>query len=112
VNHYKEFESISTQNKKDEEEVAFFLKEIETFVNGLNININDIKPLPDEEESQAHIFLIDVEMESSIIDFMEFLHKIASSKNLIRIEKMSLITKGQRGHKLTIKLIISKTFLV
>jgi len=112
VKHYKEFELITKQTKTAEEEIAFFLKEIESFINNLNVTINDIKPLPDEQDNQAHVFFIELEIESSVIDFISFLHKIASSPTMIRVEKMTLMTKGKKDNRLSLRLIISKTFIV
>ena len=112
VTNYKEFESIARQNKTDEEEIALFFKEIESFISNLNIRINDVKPLPDEDNNQSHVFLIDVEMASSMRDFMAFLHAIATSKTMIRVDKIVLTAQGKKDNRLTVRLIISKTFLV
>ena len=112
VTNYKEFESIMRQSKTDKEEIAFFLKEIESFIADLNIRINDIKPLPDEDTQQSHVFFIDVEMDSSLKDFIMFLHAIATSKTMIRVERIVLTVQGKKDNRLTIELILSKTFLV
>jgi len=107
---YTEYEAIARQAKTDEEEIAFFLKEIESFTANLNISINDIKPLPQERDKHTTILFIEIEMLSSMKDFIAFLHTIASSRTMIHIHKMSLSIISRRDDILTIKLVISKTF--
>ena len=111
VELYHTYEDIAAQKRSDEEELALFLKEIENFAGPLDVAINDIKPLPNEEEKHKNVFLLRLEMEGAIDELVSFLHTIASSDTLIRVETMSLQTTSRRNNILTAKITLSKTFL-
>jgi Tfp pilus assembly protein PilO len=108
---FQKYEEVSRQEKSDEEEGTLFLKEIEAFGLGLNLAINDIKPMPTVKDSHTTSFLIRLEMEGTIEDFIAYLHAIASSNTLIRVEDLSLQTVSRRNNVLNAKVTLSKTFL-
>ena len=111
-NEYKQIEAIGVKNRSDEEERALFLKEIESFIQGLSISLKDIKPLKTQDKKGSETFYLELEMESSIGDLMAYLHTIATSGSLIRVERMTISTKEKKSNIHIIKQTVSKTFAV
>jgi len=112
VTLFEKYEKISRQDNSDEEELALFLKELEAFASGYQISIDDIKPLPNRKDSNANTFLIRLEMQGTIQDVISYMHEIADSGTLIRIENLTIQTVSRRNNILNAKITLSKTFLV
>jgi Tfp pilus assembly protein PilO len=108
---FNTYEAIARQARSDEEELAFFLKEIEEFSSGLALSIQDIKPMAPNDEKYTNRFGLQLEIQGPIADIISFFHRIASSETLIRIESFSLQTISRRDNVLNIKLAVSKTYL-
>lgn len=108
---FNAYEKIARQAHSDEEELAVFLKEIEEFAAGLSLAIDDIKPMPRNDERHANRFGLRLEIQGPITDIISFFHRIASSETLIRIETFSLQTISRRDNVLNVKLAVSKTYL-
>jgi len=111
LNRFREYDNMAKQTRDDEAEKAFFLKEFETIVGPMQLSVNDIKPLPVEEEQFKKAFFIKVEMTGAIKECISFLHKIASNHSLVHVENMTITSENSRTSLLTYEMTISKTFL-
>lgn len=109
---YQEYKDVVKQTRSDEEEMAFFIKEIQAYTQELSLSIKDIKPMSKVGSAGVNIFSVDVNIEGSIKDLVLLLHKIASEKKLIKVEKMSLeVARSSDSTTLSASFGFSKNFI-
>jgi len=96
------------QSAGDPEQIAtLFLKELEALVQSAGLVIIDIKVLPKLYEKDAVRFLVEVEMESDIAQFVELLHRMSTTQKLITAERLTVERKSALEQTLSIHAVFS-----
>ena len=104
---YVEHEDALHLRGSDEEVAALFLKDLEGFVEKAGLAIVDIKVLPKLYETGVVRFLVQVEMESEVPQFIEFLKVLSTTNKLIAAERLTVERKGAQQQILSIHAVFS-----
>ena len=83
------------------------MKDLEGFVAKAGLAIVDIKILPKVYETGAVRFLVEVEMESEVAQFIEFLKILSTTDKLIVAERLTVERKGVQQQTLSIHAVFS-----
>ncbi len=104
---YVDIEEELRLRGSDEEVAALFLKDLEGLVARTGLAIIDIKVLPKLYETGTVRFLVEVEIEAEIAQFIEFLKEMSSDSKLIAAERLTLERKGVNAQTLSIHAVFS-----
>lgn len=99
--YLKPVESVDT-------EIARFLKEVEALAQKSQLSLSNVNSLPAAEEGRFQRFTVEVNCESTLSQWMEFVYLLESSESLIEIERGSLALEKEGEEKLKGNLRISR----
>jgi len=111
----KEFEKFAEYVKRsgsDEEEVAKLLGEIESLARQSNVYLIDVKPQTLQKVDFYKQYSVEIELEGKMSDLMAFLHRINTSTQLLRAEKLRLNSTEEGGKTLKSSVLITKVLVL
>ena len=98
--------------KSDEEEKAFFLKQVEEAALKAGLKIEDIKPLPHTAKDGFLNCMIDVEMNGLMDNVVKFIYEMVENQSFIKIDRLT-ITAADRGSEETkVSFSLTKSLLL
>ena len=106
---YTKFSKYAKSTKREEEELAAILTEIETISRNNSCLIASIKPLGTRKLPSYKEILIDATIEADIKQFSKFLYDIETSKNMIlKVRRFTISSKSGQMDTLRGTFLISK----
>ncbi len=95
---FKEYESQILAEGSDEQEVAKLLREIEDLSRNVGFYILSLKPLPISDQGFYKKYTIQLEGEGEMRTVGSFLHRLGTSQQLLKVERLEL--SARTGTKL------------
>lgn len=105
---YYGYEQYAVKGVSDEEDMAFFLNEVETQARRSGMRIANIKPGPVKEFSNYKRFGVEMTCEMPLERFVEFVYNLQTSAHLIRIERLKLMSQGKGNPLLKAEMFATK----
>lgn len=91
-----------------DEESAIALSSIEKLARGANVYITNIKPLTTKSYENYNKFSFRVTTESRISELTKFIYELQSSEQLLKIDRMALMSKERQPDTIKAVLHITK----
>ncbi len=102
------FGDYFTQEVKAEEEViADFLKQVELMATKANVQMSKLTPAGQEYTDDFLKYLVSLDCSASLTDLTSFIYALQSSKNLFKVEKMT-VSSGKAEDVVQATLTISR----
>ncbi len=95
----------------DEEEIAALLNEVEKIARAASVQITDIKPKPTREEEFYKKYLLEMDCEATMEEYIKFIYNLQQSTQLIRAERVKLSALGKNSPLLKANMLITKVLL-
>ena len=73
-----------------------FLKEIENFARGADLNIRNIKPLDTKEEDLYKIYSVRIEVQDDILTLAKFLHSFTEELKYIGVKRFHINAQSKK----------------
>jgi DNA-directed RNA polymerase subunit F len=99
----------STQGLSIEEVTTLLLKEIGELAEKTSVYLIDIKPTGTKEEVVYRKYFVTLSCEAQMQQIIDFMYKIESSNNLLKIEKYNISQKSEESSIARCSMTISKT---
>ncbi len=103
---YEDF--LAAQKLSDEEVDAVMLGVMDSLASQSSVAITNVKPLGAKDEGQYKKFTIRVSAESSMVNLMKFVYDLQSSKQLLKVERMTLRAKARKSDIIQATLHVTK----
>ena len=84
---FSKFEKLGTSQ---DEEVSYFLRQIEAISKKSSVQIIDIKPYYARKAGSGTEYKVEIEIESSLNQFISFIYNLQNSEGLLRTAKFSI----------------------
>ncbi len=111
----EEFEKYMAFIKKkgsDEEDVASFLKEIESLAQKSKVSLINIKPQPVKKMEFYKKYTIEIKGEGHIEQFVKFIYYLQKSYQILKVEKIHLNVRNSFSTRVKGSLIITKILVM
>ena len=79
-----------TRKLSHDEEVSIFLKQLEEMVGKSGLKVNNLRPIPYDENKDLDTLVIELTIEGEMEQYLDFLHSLATSEDLLDIRAMSV----------------------
>ncbi len=110
-NRYSAYAAYSVTNGADEEEVASLLNEVEGQARKAGLSLLNIKPKPGTTTEVGKQYPVEVEVETQMNELIKFIHGLHSSKYILRVQKLRLVSKGRSKAEVKGYLLINRTVI-
>ncbi|MFH1578371.1 MAG: hypothetical protein ABIC18_04810 [Candidatus Omnitrophota bacterium] len=104
----QKYEKYSMSDITAEEAITLTLKEIENLANKAAVYLIDIKPTDIRDEFAYKKYFLNLSCEGQMEQLMDFIYKVESSDNLLKIEKYSISPKSEDSSIAHSSITISK----
>ncbi|MFH1199369.1 MAG: hypothetical protein V1650_04355 [Candidatus Omnitrophota bacterium] len=107
----QEYAKYKQQIKKvgtDEEETVRILAEIEALASKLGVRLVNVKPRPCLQIELGKEYSVEVEAEADMGALANFFYQLNASEQLLRIEKLSLVSKDKNSSALKSLILVTK----
>lgn len=101
----------SVNKLSKEEEVSLFLKTIENMAKEYSLKIIDLKPIDTETASVSGEYLINLDCEATVDNFMNFVYNIEYSKDILRVKKFTIAPLSPETNTAKFGITISKIII-
>jgi len=91
-----------------DEEVSALLKTIENMAKDYSLKIINLKPVDSEASGVSGEYLITLECEAKVDDFINFVYNIEYSKDILRVKKFNIIPQSPESTLAKFIITISK----
>jgi len=108
---YEEYVDFIQKEGSDEEKVAKILGEIEVLARKSEVYLVDTKPHTPKQVDFYREFAVEIEGEGRMESLILFLHRLNSSDQLLRAEKVRLNIKGKTTGIIKASMLITKVLL-
>jgi Tfp pilus assembly protein PilO len=111
----EEFEKYMAFIKKkgsDEEDVASFLKEIESLAQKSKVSLINIKPQPVKKMEFYKKYTIEIKGEGHIEQFVKFIYYLQKSYQILKVEKIHFNVRNSFSTRVKGSLIITKILVM
>lgn len=105
---YLQYADYVKKRGSDEEEMAAFLNAVEKEARVSGIRIADIKPKPVKALLFYKKYTLEMNCEASMEKYIEFIYHLQRSAQLIRTEKLKLVSQGQNTPLLKAQMFVTK----
>lgn len=92
----------------DEEELTVFLNEVEKVARASGMHIANIRPEPVKDLEFYKKYLLEMNCEATMENYIEFIYNLQKTAQLIRVEKLKLFSQGKANPLLKARLLITK----
>lgn len=103
--------TLGRLSSTDPVEVAALLREIERLGKESGIALNEVKPLPPEEDEQGQVFPFEIHTTGSFKQWVHLVYLLQTSESLFRVERATLGAKEQDSDILEGSLRISRKLM-
>lgn len=100
------------QSGSDEENFAFFLKEIELISRQASVYITNLKPLSILKESGYKEYLVRVEAEGRLNSLADFLYNLPDSEQIVSLKQLQIINLSQQEENLQFQMNLGRMIIV
>lgn len=101
-----------TRKHSHDEEVSIFLKQLEDMVGQSGLKVNNLRPIPYDESQDLDTLVIELTVEGEMEQYLNFLHNVATSEDLLDIRAMSVQRRTAGEGHLGITAEATKTLFV
>jgi len=101
----------SRQRQSEEEEISALLKEIENMAKVYSLRIIGLKPVNTDAASSSGEYLINLNCEAKITDFINFMYNIEYSKDILSIKKFNIAPQSPESEIAKYNITISKIII-
>lgn len=108
---YNKYVSAVKMAGSVEEEMTKFLTEIESLASSSSVRIIGIKPHPVKEVGFYKKFFVELDAEGDINQISKFIYDMQNSTQLLKIDKLSIGTKGAGTNLLKCSILVSKILI-
>ncbi|OGW84399.1 MAG: hypothetical protein A2987_02240 [Omnitrophica bacterium RIFCSPLOWO2_01_FULL_45_10] len=109
---YEKLSKYAKSTKKEEEEVAAILSEIEAISRTNSAAIENIKPLGVKNRGTYKEVLIEASLDAQISQLSKFLYDLENSQNMIvKVKRFTLFSKANQPNILKCTLLVSKLLI-
>lgn len=99
------------QQKSEEEIIAAFLKTIELLASEAKINLSTLSPAEAEVKKGYALYYAGLECSGRFEDMVTFMHKISTTKNLLKIVKVNLAGKKASADEVMVTMKVAKLIM-
>jgi Tfp pilus assembly protein PilO len=108
ISEYGKYSQYFKSLGSEEEDTAAILSEIETVAKKSNMTLLNLKPLPSKDKGFYKEYSIEVETEGTIESLINFIYRLNTSTQLLRVEKLRLSLKDKDSGLIKAPLLITK----
>jgi O-succinylbenzoate synthase len=108
---YQKYAEKARMSGSEEEEMAVLLSEMEKNSSATKIHIVNIKPRPIKDLSICKKYILEMNCEATMEDYIKFIYNLQKSTQLIRVEKIKLTSQGKDSPLLKARIVISKLLI-
>lgn len=108
---YEKYVDYVRRTGSNEEEVAKILREIEVLARKSSVYLVDTKPHTPKKVDFYNTYMVEIEGEGRMDSIVDFLHKLNTSKQLLRAEKVRLSIKGKEPGVVKVSMLITKVLV-
>lgn len=109
---YQKYAGYVKRRGLDEEEIASLLNEVERQARNSGIHIGNIRPRPIKDLVFYKKYILEMNCEATMEKYIEFIYNLQKSEQLIRVERLELISQGKDNPLLKARLHITKVLTV
>ena len=111
LTRYEEMKNQLSQTKEPDERLNYFVNQLELWAKEEALVLEDVRPLPSEEEQNITFLKVALELEGEMLNVGRFLYKISSSKEPLRIERFSIFQKVRMSRQIHLDIELSFLYL-
>lgn len=104
--------TFTEKRHSDEEEMAFILSAIELSAGKAEITLANVKPHPPQQIAFYRRYLADIEATGLTHNLLDFLYRLRSSKQLLRIESLKIVPVKKDEGIVKINALISRVLML
>ena len=109
---YRQYARYVKEKGLDEKEAASLLSAVEEKARSLGIRVNNIRPKSAEETAIYKKYIIEINCQATMNKYIEYIYKLQGSAQLIKVEKLRLLSQGKNNPLLKAQLIVTKMVIV
>ena len=106
VKQYPNLEKMDAGS--DEEEIAQLLNFIEQTARKNGVSLSDVKPQPVKSDQQTKQYSVELNAESNLEALIRYVYDLEHSENLLRIDRVNIAPKDEKGPTLRAYLLITR----
>ena len=107
-NIYGQYSGLIKKRATDEEEMADLLNIVENIATDTNIRIANIRPKPTKRSEFYKKYVLEMNCQAAIEDYIEFIYNLQKSGQSVRVEKLKLTSQGRDTPLLKARMLITK----
>ena len=107
----KKYGALMQSQKTEDEEITSILKEIESLGSKSGIDLVDMKPAGTEQSGATKKYLINLNCEAEMEEFVDFLYNVETSNKLLTVEKFQVSPVSKDSSTARCKLTVSKSVI-
>jgi len=105
---YSKYAGYIKRKGSDEEEIASLLNEVERQARTPGIHIVNIRPKPIKDLNFYKKYILEINCEVTMEECVEFIYNLQKTAQLIRVERLKLISQGKGNPLLKAQMLITK----
>lgn len=105
---YQSYIGYIKKGSADEEEITILLNEVEKVARASGMHIANIRPEPVKDLEFYKKYVLEMNCEATMENYIEFIYNLQKTAQLIRVEKLKLISQGKASPLLKARLLITK----
>lgn len=110
-NQLQKYLTFTEKRHSDEEEMAFMLSEVEFSAGRANITLTNVKPQPPIQIAFYRKYQADIEAIGPTHNLLDFLYRLRSSKQLLKMERLKLIPVKKKKGVIKAQVLISRVLI-
>ncbi len=108
---YAPFLKIYTWRGSEEQAMSALLSEIDQAARGANVQVLEIKPLKGRKTDLTGEFKIDISLEGSLADVVDYIHRLQVQPHLFHVEEFRVERKTAMADMLKCHVLIKKLLI-
>lgn len=107
-NIYQKYTAYIKRAGTEETEMAALLNEVEKVASTSGIRIANIRPKPTKDLQFCRKYILELNCEATMQDYIGFIYNLQTSGQLIRVEQLKVTSQGKDNPLLRARMIITK----
>ncbi|MBU1887577.1 MAG: hypothetical protein KKB46_00050 [Candidatus Omnitrophica bacterium] len=108
---FQRYRPFIEKTRSDEEEMAFMLSDVEVSAGMTEVTLVNLKPYPPSEVAFYKKYQTDIEIVGEMPKLVDFLYRLRSSKQLLRIDSLKLTQDGKKANIVRAYALVSKVLI-
>ncbi|NQT00154.1 MAG: type 4a pilus biogenesis protein PilO [Candidatus Omnitrophica bacterium] len=104
-------DDYTSKREPGEHELSALLSNVEKQATTSGIHILNLRPRPEKDSKLYKKYILEMNCTATMEEFIDFIYNLQQSVELIRVEKLKLVSQGKRSSALKAYLLITKIHL-